>query len=427
MSSDVTAAIVESGKVLTLVKDVVLDSTLSLNGYTKLDLAGHKLTGPSNAYALEVTDGSEVEICNGTLVTDNRGIYASGGSSVTLGDQFIFEGKMRSAGIYDGSKLFVKSGASLTTLGGDGGIFVCGDLTISKVAGPRKSYVEIEGKVTNTKTYCAVQGNGSDTTGCDIVIKSPADISATGNAVYFPCPGTLRIEGGSITGDTAVYVKSGTLQIVGGTLTGNGEKIEYTPNPNGANSTGDAVVIDSCDYPSGNPSVEITGGTFVSKNADAIGSYADSDEGIATGFVKGGSFTPELSKDLVSSSGVIVNGKVVEVKYLDIDFSSRQASVPNEDGSSTLTTYLDAHVSYQVPGLMTSSATVEIQELVKVTMNSEGLRTSIVDTPAKFSSVDEVLDIISEKVNAHIQSEQISRQERATVQESMSKMKLLGL
>lgn len=426
MSLNITG-IKESGKVLTLTQDVVLESTLSLNGYSKLDLAGHKLTGPSNAYALEITDGSKVEICNGTLVTDHRGIYASGGSHVTLGDKFVFEGKMRAAGIYDGSTLVVDAGASITTKGGDASVFVCGDLTIGKVKGSKRTRAEISGTVTSTDTYCAIQGNGGDTTGCDLVIKSPANITAPGVAIYFPCLGDFLIEGGSITGDTAVYVKSGTLKIVGGTLTGKGEKKEYEPHNSGANSTGDAVVIDSCDYPSGAPTVEILGGTFVSKNAEAVGSYADGDETVAQSFIKGGSFTPEINKSLVSSGGIVVNGSVVEVQYLDIDFSSRQASVSNEDGSSTLTTYLDAHVSYRVPGFMSSSAAFEIQELVKVTMTPEGLKTSIVDTPVTFSSADEVLTILNEKINVYIQSEQISRQERAFVQESMSKMKLLGL
>lgn len=426
MSLNITG-IVESGKILTLSQNVTLTETLSLNSYSKLDLAGFTLTGPASAYALEVTDGSKVEICNGTLVTENRGVYAAGGSSVILGDKFVFEGKMRSAGIYDGSKLFVKSGASLTTLGGDGGIFVCGDLTAGKVEGSRKSYVEVEGKVVNTATYCAIQGNGNDKTGCDLVIKSPAEITATGSAVYFPCPGILRIEGGSITGDTAVYVKSGTLQITGGTLTGNGEKVEYTPNPNGNNATGDAVVIDSCNYPSGAPAVEITGGTFVSKNAEAVGSYADGDEGVATGFIKGGSFSPAVSSDLVSEGTVTVGGSIVEIQYLSIDFSSHQNSVPNEDGSSVLTTYLDAHVSYKVPGFMTGSAVVELQELTKVTLTPEGLKTSLVTTPVEYKNVDEVYAAIGEKVSAFILSEQTSRQERMFAKESLAKMKVLGL
>lgn len=416
----------ESGKILTLTQDVVLESTFSLNGYSKLDFAGHKMTGPSGAYALEITDGSKVEICNGTLVTDNRGIYACGASHVTLGDKFVFEGKMRAVGIYDGSSLVMDAGASINTKGGDVNIFICGDLTIGKVKGPNRSRAEIAGTVVNTENFC-ISGNGRDTTGCDLVIKSPADLTSSDIAIYFPCLGDFLIEGGSISGNTAVYVKSGIFRILGGTLTGKGEKKEYTPSNNGANSTGDAVVIDSCNYPSGAPTVEITGGVFVSKSAEAVGSYADGDEAVAKDFIKGGSFTPEVSKGLVSPSSIVVSGKVVEVQYLDIDFSSRQSSTPNEDGSSILITYLDAHVSYKVPGLVTGRATVEIQELVRVTMNPEGLKTSIVDTPAKFSSVDEVLAIISEKVNAHVQSEQISRQERATVQESMSRMKLLGL
>jgi len=89
-----------------------------------------------------------------------------------------------------------------------------------------------------------------------------------------PTDGKLEIKNGaSITGKTAVYVKSGIITILGGTLKGTGDKAAYSHNGNGANATGDALVVDNCGYPGGAPKVTISGGTFTSANNRGIGSY----------------------------------------------------------------------------------------------------------------------------------------------------------
>ena len=44
-------------------------------------------------------------------------------------------------------------------------------------------------------------------------------------------------------------------------------------NGNGCNETGDGIVADYCVYPGGVPIINISGGTIISKNANAIEAY----------------------------------------------------------------------------------------------------------------------------------------------------------
>ena len=53
----------------------------------------------------------------------------------------------------------------------------------------------------------------------------------------------------------------------------NGEKIEYTYNGDGSTASGDAVIIDACAYPGGNPVVTIEGGEYISTNGYGIAYY----------------------------------------------------------------------------------------------------------------------------------------------------------
>ena len=93
-----------------------------------------------------------------------------------------------------------------------------------------------------------------------------------------------------------MYQKAGSLSISGGTLNATGDAAAYAYNGNGANSTGDALVVDTCGYPGGAPTTSVTGGTFTSDNASAVGSYAYGDGNTAeTGFVTGGTFDTDVS------------------------------------------------------------------------------------------------------------------------------------
>ena len=126
------------------------------------------------------------------------------------------------------------------------------------------------------------------------ITATDSNITSANVGIYKPSNGSLTLTDTDVTGTTAVYVKSGNVSIDGGTFTGTGASANYTYNGDGCNPTGEAIVIDSCGYPGGAPSIAITSGTFVSQNADAVGSYGYNGNDALTEFISGGSFSNEV-------------------------------------------------------------------------------------------------------------------------------------
>ncbi len=162
----------------------------------------------------------------------------------------------------------------------------------------------------------AVATNGSSTKNATININDGAVLTSNVTAMYLPGTGTTTISGGTITGSNGIYVKSGELNITGGEITGNGEAVEFVHNPNGTSSVGAALVVENCSYPGGAPTVNVTGGTFTSVNADAIASYSFGDGNEPIGqFVHGGFFSTELDRDICEEGKKTVPSTVKEGYY----------------------------------------------------------------------------------------------------------------
>ena len=177
-------------------------------------------------------------------------------------------------------------------------------------------------EITVTGDCACISGNGSGASEAGYVINvEGGTLSApNGNGIYHPNAGTLTVTGGTITGATGIYVKSGTsnlatsgTSISGATVIGTGAAaLEYTPSGNGANPTGDAIVIDNCGYPGGTPAISISGGTFISENAQAVGSYNTPKAGDATteapitNFISGGTFSTVVPDDYCANGFIPV-------------------------------------------------------------------------------------------------------------------------
>lgn len=280
-----------AGDTVYLLADVNLSSTLSVSKDVTLDLNGHNIHGEL-VRAVHVTAG--------TLTLTGSGIVSSNVADVAN---------------------------SVIRVGGDAeanaGLVVGKDVTISTATaygvaafGTTTETVEINGTVTSTapanNAYdgCAVSTVGSDSTAASITINDGAVISATNtNAIYMPS-GNLTVNGGTITGRTGIYVKSGSTTVKGGTITGNGAAVEYNYYGNGGISTGDALVVDSCGYPNGNPQVSVTGGTFTSTNAEAVASYATKGNSAVTNFITGGTFSSDPSEYLANGFTAVENNGV---------------------------------------------------------------------------------------------------------------------
>ena len=276
LAAAITAA--QNGDTVKLLGNETVSATVAVDKNLALDLNGKTLTG-TNCRALHITSG-KLEL-TGTGTVKSTGI-AVNSSVVRVGDD---SGGARSVELVIGKDVVIDSPDSY-------GVGAFGTATTEKLT----IYGTIKSTATTNKSYdgCAVTTLGTDTTTpATITIKEGAVISAEHtNAVYLPA-GTLIVEGGTITGTTGIYFKSTNMTISGGTITGNGTKQDYKYYGNGGISTGEAVTIDSCNYPGGVDSVVISGGTFTSANADAVGSYNSEGGTKQTNFITGGRFSSD--------------------------------------------------------------------------------------------------------------------------------------
>ena len=243
---ELIAEAIESGELnyLAVNADITLDDTITISNDLTINLLGNTITTSGEYAAFDIVGGNVV-IDNGTINAyyDAIGVYGSGERVVlTLGSNLTVTSQTANC-------VYIKgAGANLVT---------SANLTSYSVQ------------------YAAIQGNGNLSSRIEsITITGGLVYSVYNHAIYAPQTGTINITGGEIKGTTALYVKSGNVNISGGKFIATGVYGEYVYNGNGGCNTGDALVIDSCGYPGGNPVVTITGGTFTSANASGIAYYS---------------------------------------------------------------------------------------------------------------------------------------------------------
>ena len=258
----------ENGDTITLLSNVsVSDAYTRVDKSLTIDFGGYTMTSDGGGFDLYggSTGDATLTLQHGTLQTLKWGVWVQEGANLVVASDMVLN--------------------ATSTEPDKGGI------TVQNTG----SEVTIYGKVT-AAGGAAVSGIGNLTDGgVTINIEDGAVITntnANGLGIYYPNTSNLNINGGTIIGATGVYVKSGKVNISGGQIIGNGTKADYTYKGDGANATGNALVIDRCGYPGGDPDAEVTGGSFSSANNSAVGSYAGGTvTEPATGFISGGTFT----------------------------------------------------------------------------------------------------------------------------------------
>ena len=255
-------AAAKAGDTIVLQKDVDITDMITIKTALTIDLGGN--TASFAGFGFVLAKGSDVTLKNGTVKAGMSAVWASQGANVVIAK----DAKLHSA--KNGALVLVNTGTTATVYGT---VEADSDSAISGVGNEKDG-----GVIINIEDGAVVK--------CD-----------NGIGIYYPNTSELNIKGGTITGATGVYVKSGKTTVTGGTIIGTGDKADYEYYGNGANSTGDAFVVDTCGYPGGDPAVEIKGGTFESVNADAVGSYfGNTAEKALTGFITGGSFSSDPTK-----------------------------------------------------------------------------------------------------------------------------------
>lgn len=302
---------------VTLLKSYQIDKYISIKTPIVLDLGGNTLTSATSGFDVY----KNFTLKNGTLKTNTWGVWVQNENvNFTL--------------------------ASDATINADCNTTLTNAPAIIAV---QNASADISGTATAQHNF-AVSGNGtSGWGGVTINVNPGANISTTTDApaLYFPNTTSLNITGGTITGGTGVYVKSGTISISDGTIIGNGPKADYEFDDNGANSTGDALVVETCNYPGGAPTASVTGGNFKSVNANAIGSYAGNGETMPiTGFISGGYFTSDPTAYVASGYAAVETTKP-GYNYEVITAEPTKAEVSTADPDVQLPDNLKSDVAAQ--------------------------------------------------------------------------------
>lgn len=301
LADAITAA--QAGNTIKLESEVQATAYTEIRKALTIDFNGKTMTGAGGGFDVY----ADLTLKNGTL------------NSVSWG-----------AWVQNGAKLVVESDMTINTSStnaGHGGVTVQG----------QGSAVTVRGTVLSAGGLgVSGIGNAKDG-GVTINIEEGAVITTThpeGLGVFYPNTSELNISGGTITGATGVWIKSGTANITGGTIIGNGAKKDYVfkDSNGGAYPTGQALVIEKCAYPGGDPVLTISGGSFSTVNGDGVlGSYAGNNTtDPIEKFVTGGSFSDSLKDtgflaDSLKAELQASNGETPYSYYATVDDAKAKA------------------------------------------------------------------------------------------------------
>lgn len=346
--ANVASAIgVGSGGTITLQKDCNTSrkSNVSAKKETTLDLNGHSLT-------FSMKSGAGINV-RGTLNVVGGGTITAETSSISA-----------LATVYNGAKISI--GEDVTV---NGAVFI----------NEKNCTLDVYGEINTgdeavNMAITAIIGNGSFTENSTINIYEGAKVyTGRGSAIYHPNSGTLNIHGGEITGSTAIYAKAGHVIINGGTITAIGEKAEYKYKGDGYATTGDAIVLDSCDYPGGVPSLTINGGNVISQNAKAVACYEYGEAKPAAATINAGTFSSDITEYMAPTSAY----KTDNGTYTVIGSNSDKVSEPGiYKSAATDGTYeqMQLFEAKDISGNITFTVT-----------SDEGSGTAVLELPADVS------------------------------------------
>ena len=291
------------GGSIELLHDVTVTETLTFNkeysgSPTFLKMNGYTITG----------DGCRaLQIVNGHLQIEGNGALEEGKNVITSTGIGIASSVIRVGANNGKQNLSIAHGVTVKT-DCSYGITVFGGGT---------EFLRVEdSKVISTATHnddydgCAIATLGTDTaTPASVTVKGSTVTAEDTNAIYMPSGKLLVDNDATVKGLTGIYAKSGNVQIGDAKIYGTGVAKDYSYYGNGGIPTGDALVLDSCGYPNGAPTVNYDGAEnayFESTNAKPIGSYATTGNTKVTGFVNKGTFNKAIDKDLLADGYVCV-------------------------------------------------------------------------------------------------------------------------
>lgn len=311
----------EAGSVITLLKDVQLNSAVIISKSLTLDLNGFNISGTlsgSQSVASEralivVASADDVKIIN----TDEKD------SKISVYDGNNSDGNYYEAIYSYASDLSVEN---VDIYSDNYGITFFGAMTqeeaVAQGASAEFKTLNLIGSSVEVGMD-AISGNGSGTChGTTINIENSKLYAPSGWAIYHPQYGILNITGAEteISGATAIEMRSGMLSINGGTITAK-EKFDWNASGNGPSMLGVAVGISQ--HTTNLPvEVNISGGTLSATGEGGKALYEEDlmnedVSGIAVS-ITGGQFNGEVSSENVVN---FIEGGTFAVKPSDECFA----------------------------------------------------------------------------------------------------------
>lgn len=307
---ELAVAAAAEGDVITLLNDVALAESLEISGGKDItiDLNNHTISAPSTTLFVK---NAKLKVTGTGTIKETAPYYGAimvSGSDNEADTEYTKLYVDKNVKLVGWSPIFIRE----TDLDNGYGIVI-------------DVYGTLEGvKDTSNGDGFGIYINGciSKPENCPIVnIYEGAKVSGTEIGIFAGGYAIWNITGATIKGQTAIYQKTGELNISDGIFEANGEQKDYVYNANGANATGDAIVIDYCKYPGGEPIVSITNGEFKSANNQAVASYVGNtveESARKVNFVSGGYYSL-ISEDLVALDKMLTDSDKEGYAFMIVD------------------------------------------------------------------------------------------------------------
>lgn len=357
-------------------KDCTFSASVSSTGADRyLNLNGYTLTQTSSAY-----------VRKGALTIEGEGTINYTGSDVAF---WVIGSNNATAENY--SVLNIGEKVTYNALNGYG---ICSD----QYSSSKSSYgvvVNIAGTVNSRYFAIYVNGNVQALTGnvpVYNVAKTAKLTSVPSIAMYAAGYAIWNIEG-ELSGDTPIYVKAGTVNLNGAKVTATGAKVAPVPNGNGANNTGDAIILDSKKGYAGTIVLNVTGETeLVSENGYALhealtdlNKTATIGLAIESGAFEGGAGAVEISPAFAAA---MEDGSQGEQWTLNAVVGGKYSSMPEvvADGYEVVVT-ADAQFPYSVQRMTEPIIPQESTEYITENTTSATVRTVGTTETDKFAVI----------------------------------------
>ena len=374
-----------AGATITLDKDyaenIIIEKSITL------DLNGKKITAGADTTPAITVKGANVVVTitdsasAGSIEATKHAVAIENGASLVLESGNIVGNY--GVRLLENNVKFTMNGGTITAE--DCGVFTKGNVT----------FVMNGGEI--SATTWAVAGNGLYD-GSTVTINGGKVVSTDYVALFHPQQGALTINGGYFEGLTAVYIKSGSIKITDGEFVGKGDAEPLVTTGDGANPTGDAVVIEQIGGSSNYAPIEevtISGGSFASVKAAPVSSHKSgtaTDAPIHKNFITGGKFEGEVALDttllpagndglntdgsprIKYTATFKANGETIDtVTYYSGDEVIAEPAVPAKEG------YYGYWKAYELGGNITVNAIyVKIPERSRVSFVADGKLVGII-------------------------------------------------